>query len=82
MNTIQTSVRNLVVALCVLAGNDGRVANVSGQWRAEFDTAIGPQKYLFTFQTNDGKVVAKATAELGDQNGRSSSRTRSSMAIP
>jgi enterochelin esterase-like enzyme len=42
-------------------------ADVSGQWRAEFDTAIGQQKYLFAFQANDGNVTGKATAELGGQ---------------
>ena len=54
----------LVVALFgFMAG----AADVSGQWRAEFDTQIGQQKYLFTFQVADGKVSAKATAELSGQ---------------
>jgi hypothetical protein len=42
-------------------------AGVSGQWRAEFDSPVGQQKYLFTFQVNEGKVTAKAAAELRDQ---------------
>jgi enterochelin esterase-like enzyme len=40
---------------------------VSGQWRAEFDTQIGQQKYLFDFLVTDGKLVAKANAEVGGQ---------------
>ena len=44
-----------------------RAADISGQWRAEFNTQIGLQKYLFTFQVNEGKVTGKANAEVGDQ---------------
>jgi enterochelin esterase-like enzyme len=58
----------LATAFCTfLALTAARATDVSGQWRAEFDTAIGQQKYLFAFQVNDGKVTGKATAELGDQ---------------
>lgn len=56
----------LMVALWgSMATTVARAADVSGQWRTEFDSAVGQQKYLFTFQTNDGKVNGKATAELG-----------------
>ena len=41
--------------------------DISGQWRAEFDTQVGQQKYLFIFQVNEGKVAGKATAEVGGQ---------------
>jgi enterochelin esterase-like enzyme len=44
-----------------------RATEITGQWRAEFDTQVGQQKYLFTFQVNEGKVAAKATAEVGGQ---------------
>jgi enterochelin esterase-like enzyme len=57
----------LSLALCGLLEAAARAADVSGQWRAEFDTAIGRQKYLFTFQTNEGKLTGKAAAELGGQ---------------
>ena len=40
-----------------------RAADIAGQWRAEFDSQIGQQKYLFNFQMNEGKLSAKATAE-------------------
>jgi enterochelin esterase-like enzyme len=54
----------LVVALCgFLAG----AADISGKWRAEFDTQIGQQKYVFDFKVAEGKVSATATAELGGQ---------------
>jgi len=50
-----------------LAGTTARAGDLSGQWRAEFDTQIGRQKYLFTFQVNAGKITGKATAEVGDR---------------
>jgi len=42
-------------------------ADLPGQWRAEFDTQIGLQKYLYTFQMTDGKLTGKASAEVGGQ---------------
>lgn len=44
-----------------------RAGDIAGQWRAEFDTQIGLQKYLFTFQTSDDKLTGKAAVEVGDQ---------------
>jgi enterochelin esterase-like enzyme len=40
-----------------------QAADIAGQWRAEFDSQIGQQKYLFNFQVNEGKLSAKATVE-------------------
>src|SRR5262245_44773904 len=57
----------VVVACSLLAAVISRAADISGQWRAEFDTQIGQQKYLFDFHVADGKVTTKATAELGGQ---------------
>src|SRR2546429_8746498 len=45
----------------------GRAVDIAGQWRAEFDTQIGAQKYLFTLQTDGDKLTGKAAAEV---NGR------------
>jgi enterochelin esterase-like enzyme len=42
-------------------------ADLPGQWRAEFDTQIGLQKYLYTFQLSDGKLTGKASLEVGGQ---------------
>jgi enterochelin esterase-like enzyme len=49
-----------VLGIGVLAA---QAADIAGQWRAEFDSQIGQQKYLFRFQVNEGKLSAKATAE-------------------
>jgi len=53
-------------AICLLVGTT-RASDIAGQWRAEFDTQNGLQKYLFTFQTNDDKLTGKAAAEFGEQ---------------
>ena len=50
--------------LAVAAVHD---ADVSDQWRAEFDTQIGLQKYLYSFKADSGKVTGKANSEVGDQ---------------
>ena len=48
----------LVIALCgLLPATAARAGDISGQWRAEFDTQVGQQEYLFTFQMNEGKVA-------------------------
>jgi len=68
MTTKKTSMSILAATLCgLLTLPAARAADVSGQWRAEFDTQIGLQKYLYTFQLNEGKFTGKATAEVGDQ---------------
>jgi enterochelin esterase-like enzyme len=56
--------------LCGLIGlltSPSHAADVAGQWRAEFDTQIGVQKYLFTFQTSGDKLTGKATSEVNGQ---------------
>jgi len=37
--------------------------DIAGQWRAEFDTQVGLQNYVFNLQVADGRIVAKGTAE-------------------
>src|SRR5689334_15813288 len=42
------------------------VADLPGQWRTEFDSPVGLQKYLYTFQSGpDGKLSGKASADIG-----------------
>ena len=40
--------------------------SVTGKWRAEFDTQIGKQKYLFTLKADGNTLTGKANAEIGD----------------
>ncbi len=37
---------------------------LSGTWNVDFDTQIGVQKYVMTFDKQDGQLVAKAKADL------------------
>jgi len=68
MKKTHSIVSLLAAALCLwLAGPPARAAELAGQWRAEFDSPVGQQKYLFTFEVKEGKVSGKAAAELGDQ---------------
>jgi enterochelin esterase-like enzyme len=55
---------------CVLIGLlaiPATAADIAGQWRAEFNTQIGMQKYVFTFQTEGDKLTGKAASEVGDR---------------
>jgi enterochelin esterase-like enzyme len=49
--------------LCPIA----TAAEVAGQWRAEFESPRGAQKYLFTFQTEGEKLTGKAAVEVGER---------------
>jgi enterochelin esterase-like enzyme len=59
----------MIFILCVLSllVATARADNLDGEWRAEFDTQIGVQKYLFTFKADGDKLTGKAAVEVGDQ---------------
>jgi hypothetical protein len=44
--------------LCALA------ADITGTWKAEFDTQIGAQKYTFTFKQEGNKLTGKTASEV------------------
>jgi hypothetical protein len=44
-------------------------ADVTGKWTAEFDTQVGPQKYVFDLKADAGKVTGKAAFERMGQKG-------------
>ena len=45
----------------------GLAADVTGTWKAEFDTQIGLQKYTFTLQQDGTNLTGKANAEVNGQ---------------
>ncbi len=53
----------VLFSLCVFA----RAADLSGTWKAEFDTQIGVQKYTFTLKQDGATVTGKATADIGGE---------------
>jgi enterochelin esterase-like enzyme len=42
-------------------------ADVSGTWKAEFDTQIGVQKYTFTLKQDGASLTGKASSEIGGE---------------
>jgi hypothetical protein len=57
----------LVCGVIGLLASPGHAADVAGPWPAEFESPRGVQKYLFTFQTDDGKLTGKAASEVGER---------------
>jgi enterochelin esterase-like enzyme len=57
----------LIFSVLSLLVTSARAGDIAGQWRAEFDTQIGVQKYLFTFKADGDKLTGKAAVEVGDQ---------------
>jgi hypothetical protein len=46
-----------------------RATDIDGKWKAEFDTQIGVQKYVYELKLDGDKLTGKATFERGDQKG-------------
>ena len=40
-----------------------RAAEIDGKWKADFDTMIGVQKYVFELKADGGKLTGKALGE-------------------
>ena len=64
---MKTTEMILVFGVIGLRASIASTVDVAGRWRAEFDTQISVQKYLFTFQTDGNKLTGKAAVEVGDQ---------------
>ena len=45
----------------------GRAADVSGTWKAEFDTQIGVQKYAYTLKQDGATITGKAVSEINGE---------------
>jgi hypothetical protein len=41
-------------------------ADISGTWKASFDTSIGKQEYTYTFVVKDGTLTGKAKSATGE----------------
>lgn len=53
-----------LVSSIVYASATGYAMDITGQWRAEFDTQIGIQKYLFVFQVSSNVLTGTAVSEI------------------
>lgn len=57
----------LLVIITLAAAQFGALAaDVTGTWKAEFDTQIGIQKYTFTLLQDGNTVTGKANSEIGE----------------
>ena len=57
---------NASLSLLFLAALPGLAADLTGRWKAEFDTQPGKQTYLYDLKTEGGNVTGKATGgQLG-----------------
>jgi hypothetical protein len=54
-----------VAVLLSLAAVHAAAADVSGTWKASFDTQIGQQNYTYTFAVKDGVLTGKIQSEMG-----------------
>ena len=55
-----------VVLVCALPA---RAADVTGKWKAEFDTQVGVQKYTFDLKADGEKLAGKASFERMGEKG-------------
>ena len=51
----------------VAASLSALAADVTGTWKAEFNTQRGLQKYTFTLKQDGANVTGKASVEMTDQ---------------
>jgi hypothetical protein len=61
MKTLMTLLALAVISIAA------RAADVSGTWKAEFDTQRGLQKYTFNLKQEGATVTGKANVEMTDQ---------------
>ncbi len=59
----------LILLLCSVIGSlaAAHAGDIAGQWRAEFESPRGLQRYLFTFQNDGEKLTGKAAVEVGER---------------
>lgn len=56
----------LVLFLLLAALVSARAEDISGTWKASFDTQIGQQNYTYTFAVKDGVLTGTAKSDMGE----------------
>lgn len=56
-----------IIVLGLIAAQSVGAADVTGVWRAEFDTQIGVQKYTYTLKQDGDKVTGKANSDIAGE---------------
>ncbi len=62
-------IRFLGVLALLLAALPASAGDLVGRWTAEFDTPIGPQKYVYEFKKSGDTLTGDATFERSIGNG-------------
>ena len=57
----------LMAVLGLIAAANAGAADVTGEWKAEFDTQIGVQKYTYTLKQDGDKVTGKANSDIAGE---------------
>ena len=52
-----------LTAFTLLLAGPAAAADIAGPWRAEFDTQIGLQKYVYDFKVEGDKITGRASFE-------------------
>ncbi|HUJ45060.1 MAG TPA: hypothetical protein VLW52_15815 [Opitutaceae bacterium] len=52
-----------LTAFALLPAGPAAAADITGRWRAEFDTQIGLQKYVYEFKIDGDKLTGRASFE-------------------
>jgi len=42
-------------------------AGLTGKWRSDFDSPVGPQKYTYDFKADGERLTGKATGQIGEE---------------
>ena len=53
----------LLTAFALVLAGPAAAADIAGKWRAEFDTQIGLQKYVYEFKVDGDKLTGRASFE-------------------
>ncbi|HYP07454.1 MAG TPA: hypothetical protein VER03_14570 [Bryobacteraceae bacterium] len=57
--------KRLLICLLMVAVSTVFGADISGKWKASFDTQIGVQNYTYEFKLEGGKLTGTAQSEHG-----------------
>ena len=66
MRSVRLATLSIGLALGALSA---LAADVSGKWTSEFETMVGPQKYVFDLKVDGEKLTGKASFERMGQKG-------------
>ena len=59
----------ILFGVALLGALPSLAADVTGKWKTEFDTQVGPQKYTFDLKAEGAKLTGKASFERMGQKG-------------